>query len=186
MKDFQMFAQAVQGKKFVYLYRPKKKAASDSATALAFVTQNERTSQKSANSTATKDGSIRTPGTDSTEITSTSVLAAGDPVIEDLEDAYDNDELIQIWEVNLEDPGKDDGKYSAVYMEGYITEFKYTSKASDYVEIAMTVGVSGGHAKGEATMSEDQQEMTKIVFEDTVPQKAAETTDKAADTTESE
>ncbi len=165
---FQLFAEAVQGKKLVYLYRPVSKAEEEAASALAFVTQNERTSQKSANSTATKDGSIRTPGTDSTEITSTSILSAKDTVIQDLENAYDADELVQIWEANLAEPGTGEGKFKAIYMEGYITEFKFTSKAEDYVEISMTVGTSGGKAVGEATLSEAQQKQAALVFQDTV------------------
>ncbi len=173
MKRFQMFAEAVQGRKLVYLYRPKSKAAENAATTLAFTTQNERTSQKSANSTSTKDGSIRTPGTDSTEITSTSILAKGDDTLPALEDAYDNDELIQVWEVNLDEPGTKENTFKAIYMEGYITEFKYTSKAEDYAEVAMTVGVSGAKAKGEATMTQEQREQAALVFTDTVKQSAA-------------
>jgi len=50
-----------------------------------------------------KDGTIRTPGAAETEITATAVLAKGDKLITELEDAMDSDKLLEIWEVNLEE-----------------------------------------------------------------------------------
>lgn len=60
--NLQLFAEAVQGKKIVYLYRILSKAATKAGTTLAFTTENERTKSKDGDSTVTKDGSIRTPG----------------------------------------------------------------------------------------------------------------------------
>lgn len=59
--DLQLFTDAVRGKKIVYLYRLKKDAAKNAATALAFTTENGRTTSKDADTTETKDGTIRTP-----------------------------------------------------------------------------------------------------------------------------
>ncbi len=55
-------AEAVQGKKLVYLFRVKEDASTDDATVLAFTTENGITISKDADTTATKDGPIRTPG----------------------------------------------------------------------------------------------------------------------------
>ena len=66
--DLQLFADAVRGKKIVYLYRLKKDAAKNAATALAFTTENGRTTSKDADTTETKDGTIRTPGAAEVEI----------------------------------------------------------------------------------------------------------------------
>ena len=99
----QLFAEAVSGKKIVYLYRIAEKAKEEAAKNLAFTTENGRTKSKDAESTATKDGSIRTPGAAETEITATAVLSKGDKLIAELEDAMDSDKLIEIWEANLED-----------------------------------------------------------------------------------
>ena len=95
--DLQLFADAVRGKKIVYLYRLKKDAAKDAATALAFTTENGRTTSKDADTTETKDGTIRTPGAAEVEITATSILAKGDTLIDSLEDAMINDELVEIF-----------------------------------------------------------------------------------------
>ena len=104
--DLQLFSEAVKGKKMVYLFRIKSKASTADGTTLAFTTENGRTKSKDADTTETKDGSIRTPGVTETEITATSLLAKGDTMSEELEDAMDDDELIEIWEANLEEPAK--------------------------------------------------------------------------------
>ena len=60
--DLQLFAEAVQGKKIVYLYRILEDAATDDGALIAFTTENGRTKCKDADSTATKYASISTPG----------------------------------------------------------------------------------------------------------------------------
>ena len=138
-------------------------------TALAFTTENGRTKSKDADSTATKDGSIRTPGVAEVEITATSLLAKGDTMLTDLEDALDNDKIVEIWEVNLEEEGTSDdvGKYKAKYFQGYLTEMEITSNAEDYTEVSLTFGINGNGADGYATVSEEQQEIASYVFADT-------------------
>ena len=66
--NLQLFAEAIQGKKLVYLYRIKKDAAAEGGTLLAFTTENGRTKSKETETTATKDGSIRTPGTTEVDV----------------------------------------------------------------------------------------------------------------------
>ena len=60
--DLQMFANPVSGRKIVYLFRVLEAAATDDAVAMAFTTENSNTISKDADSTVTKDGTIRTPG----------------------------------------------------------------------------------------------------------------------------
>ena len=72
--DLQMFAQPVSGKKIVYLFRVLESAATDDAVAMAFTTENSNTISKDADSTVTKDGTIRTPGGAEIEITATALL----------------------------------------------------------------------------------------------------------------
>lgn len=99
--------ETVKGSKLVYLYRVQKTASTDDATHIAFVTENERSKSKDADSTVTKDGSIRTPGGVEQEITGTSLLMQGDTFLNDLEDSMDSDDLIEIWEANLEEKKED-------------------------------------------------------------------------------
>lgn len=162
-------AKAVQGRKIVYLYRILNKAASADGAVLAFTTENGRTKSKDADSTATKDGSIRTPGVAEIEVTATSLLAKGDTLVDELEKALDDDELIEIWEVNLEEPGTEDNasKFKAKYFQGYLTEFEITSNAEDYTEVSLTFGINGNGVDGYATVTPQQQEIANYVFADT-------------------
>lgn len=166
--NLQMFAEAVQGKKVIYLYRLASEASSEDAVMLAFTTENSRTKSKDADSTITKDGSIRTPGAAEVEITATSILAKGDTMINKLEDAMDDDELIEIWEANLEEPASQgENKFVGMYFQGYLTEFEKTSSAEDFVECSLTFGVNGSGARGDVTVTAEQQEVAAYVFADT-------------------
>lgn len=166
--NLQLFAEAVQGKKVVYLYRLKKDAASQDGTLLAFTTENSRSKSKDAESTATKDGSIRTPGTAEVEITATSILAKGDTMLDKLEDAMDADELVEIWEANLLEPAETgQNKFKGMYFQGYLTEFEKTSSAEEFVECSLTFGVNGSGKRGDVTVTVEQQEIADYVFADT-------------------
>lgn len=164
----QLFAEAVQGKKIVYLYRIKKDAVTENGTLLAFTTENGRSKSKDADSTATKDGSIRTPGTTEVEISATSILSKGDKMIDKLEDAMDEDELIEIWEANLAEPATGgDNKFKGMYFQGYLTSFEKNSSAEDFVECSLTFGVNGSGKRGDVTVTVEQQEIADYVFADT-------------------
>lgn len=166
--NLQLFAEAVQGKRLVYLFRILSEAATNSGVTLAFTTENSRTKSKDADSTATKDGSIRTPGTTEVEISAKCVLAKGDTMLDKLEDAMDDDELIEIWEANLEEAAESgDNKFAGRYYQGYLTEFEKTSSAEDFVECSLTFGINGSGAAGDVTVSIDQQEVAAYVFTDT-------------------
>lgn len=166
--NLQLFAEAVQGKKIVYLYRIKSKATTNDGATLAFTTENGRTKSKDADSTATKDGSIRTPGVVETEITATSILTKGDTLLDSLEDAMDNDELIEIWEANLAEPAESgENKFKGMYFQGYLTEIEKTSNAEDMVECSLTFAVNGSGKRGDVTVTVEQQDIANYVFADT-------------------
>lgn len=167
--DLQLFAEAISGRRIIYLYRLLSEAESQAATRLAFATENGRTKSKDADSTATKDGSIRTPGTAEVEITSTSVLSKGDTMIDKLEDAMDSDEIIEIWEVNLDEPasGGEGNKFKGMYFQGYITELGKSSPSDDFTEISLTFGINGSGKRGDVTVSVEQQEEANYAFTDT-------------------
>lgn len=171
MNRLQLFsdtAEAVKGTKIVYLYRVASNSETDAGTTLAFTTENGRTKSKDADSTATKDGSIRTPGEAEVEITATSILKKGDTMLDDLEDAMDSDALIEIWEANLESPSTTEGKYKGRYYTGYLTEIEYTSNAEDFTEVSLTFGLNGVGVKGDVTVTKAQQEAASTVFKDSV------------------
>lgn len=166
--DLQLFAEAVQGKRMVYLYRLHKDAATTDGATLAFVTENSRTKSKESESTVTKDGSITTPGAIEQEITSTSLLAKDSEMVEKLEDALDNGDLLDIWEANLDDPAEGGAnKFKGRYFQGYLTELEKTSSAENYVELSLTFAINGAGVRGDVTVTAEQQEMANYVFADT-------------------
>ncbi len=167
--NLQLFTEAVQGKKIVYLYRIFSKASTTAATNIAFTTENENTMSQDADTTQTKDGAIRTPGGIEVEITCTSIMAKGDTLYDDLKAAMKNSELVELWEVYLDEPGEteNEGKFKATYYQGYITELGLTASAEDFAEISITYGANGSGASGYATLTTEQQEIAEYVFKDT-------------------
>lgn len=153
--NLQRFAEAVSGKRIIYLYRTKENASSEAAQHLAYTTENGRTKSKDADSTATKDGSIRTPGATEVEITATAYVKQGDTLVDELEAAMDNDKLIEIWEANLDNPASTAGKYSGAYYQGYLTEIELSSDSEEFAEYSLTFGVNGSGVKGDVTVSDD-------------------------------
>lgn len=218
MFNLQLFAEApVQGKRIVYLFRRYSQRAADDGRVLAYVTENERSLSVDADSTATKDGPVRTPSLPEQEITVTCLLPRGDDRIDGIEDATLANELFEIWEANLDEPVLDTyvltsdtalvtGKtyytrsgsgttespytYSAVtnpsasslssyyeltpsnkfkgkYWQGYCTECNRTSNAEDSVEISLTFGLNGVGARGNVTVTAEEQGEASYVFVDT-------------------
>lgn len=166
--DLQMFAEAVHGKRLVYLYRVLADAATTDGATLAFTTENERSKSKDSDSTATKDGPVLTPGEVEQEITATSLLAKGDTLVDRLEDALDNNEIVEIWEANLDEPAEGgQNKFKGRYFQGYLTEVSISASAEDYTEVSLTFGINGAGVKGDVTVSAEQQEIAAYVFADT-------------------
>ena len=164
-------AEAVQGSKIIYLYRLLKEQATEDAFRLAFVTEDSISYEKDADSTITKDGAIRTPSAAEIEKPVTCILAKGDTDVKKLKEAMLNDELIELWEANLDEPVEgEENKFYGTYFQGYITSYEKTSNAEDMVEIQMTVGVNGTGKDGEVTVPPDQQEDASYVFVDTPAQ----------------
>lgn len=164
----QLFAEAVDGKKIVYMYRLLKEASEQDATHIAFTTENGTTVSRDADTTETKDGSIRTPGAVEVEISTTAILAVGDTMIDKLKKALISGEKVEIWEINMAEKSEEPNKFKATYYQGYVTEYERTSNAEDHVECSLTFGVDGSGVDGDATVSKNQQEMIELYgFSDT-------------------
>ena len=159
-------AEAVQGKKLIYKYRVY--GQTTAAFLIAFTTENGRTVSMDADTTATKDGGIRTPGQPEIEITAESILKKGDTVINTIEAAMLNGTLFEVWEINLEEAGSGQNKYKGTYYQGYCTELEKTSNAEDFVEISLTFGINGKGATGDCTVTAAEIAAATYTFKDTV------------------
>lgn len=163
--------EAVQGSKIIYLYRLLEEQQTEDAFRLAFVTEDSISYSKDADSTVTKDGTIRTPSAVEIEKPMTCILSQGDTVIDKLKNAMLNDKVVELWEANLAEPVTGQtNKFKGTYFQGYITSYEKTSNAEDMVEIQMTIGVNGKGADGNVTVSASQQDDASYVFTDTPAQ----------------
>lgn len=159
---------AVQGSKIVYLYRLLEEQATEDAFRLAYVTEDSISYSKDADSTVTKDGTIRTPSAVEIEKPMTCILSKGDTDIDKLKNAMLNDKVIELWEANLDEPVLNmTNKFKGTYFQGYITSYEKTSNAEDMVEIQMTIGVNGKGADGNVTVTASQQDDASYTFVDT-------------------
>lgn len=162
---------AVQGKRIIVLYRVLSSAGSLAGQRLALTKENGVSISKDADSTATKDGNVRTPGVAEIEITTTSLLAKGDTMVKALKDAMLKDELIEIWVVNLDEAGESENTFKGTYYQGFLTNLEESSPADDFVEESLTFGVNGIGVEGNVTVSQDMQDEANYVFRDAVASK---------------
>lgn len=161
-----MALEAVQGIEQILLFRLLKENETVTGTKLAFQTSHDLTETSESNSTPTKDGSVATVGSSSTELSCTSILARGDAMIKKLRQARRDNEKIEVWEVDVKD--KDvDGKYGATYFQGFVTEFSKSPATEDAVEVSLSFVINGEGQDGRATLTAEQEEVVQYVFEDT-------------------
>lgn len=168
----------IKGKRIVYLYRILKDAASITACAIAFTTENSRTKSRDSDTVSTKDGVIRVPQEAEVEISTTALFSdENDEMIDKLEKALDEGEKVEIWEVNLDKQGtgENSAKYAAKYYQGYVTSFELSSNSEDHAEASLDFGIEGTGEDGFATVTVEQQEIAAYAFKDTVKEPAGPT-----------
>ena len=166
MFNLQLFAAAtpIDGKKIIYLFRIL--GESSAAAVMAFTTENERSVSNESDTIATKDGDIVMPEIE-TEISTTAILATGDTMAEELEDAMVEAKKIEIWEANLAEPvGENTNQFKGRYYQGYLNEFTLSTSAEDHAEYECTFKTDAGK-KGSVTVTAAQQEAAEYAFTDT-------------------
>ena len=158
---------AKQGKDIILLYRLLSKATKEAAWKLAFQTEHSNEKTRDYNTIATKDGTIGSLAAIEYSLSATSIAANGDPHLGEMDDAMDNGDIIEVWEIDKAEKGSD-GKYKAKYLRAYLTSFSYEPNSEDALELSMEFGVFGKPQKGNATLTEEQANVVQYVFKDTV------------------
>ncbi|MCX7531488.1 phage major tail protein, TP901-1 family [Lactococcus lactis] len=158
---------AKQGKDIILLYRLLSKATKEAAWKLAFQTEHSNEKTRDYNTTATKDGTIGSLAAIEYSLSATSIAANGDPHLGEMDDAMDNGDIIEVWEIDKAEKGSD-GKYKAKYLRAYLTSFSYEPNSEDALELSLEFGVFGKPQKGQATLTEEQANVVQYVFKDTV------------------
>ena len=158
---------AKQGKDIILLYRVLSKASKEAAWKLAFQTEHSNEKTREYNTTATKDGIIGSLAAIEYSLSATSIAANGDPHLDEMDKAFDDAEIIEVWEIDKAEKGSD-GKYKAKYLRAYLTSFSYEPNSEDALELSLEFGVFGKPQKGQATLTEEQANVVQYVFKDTV------------------
>ncbi|MFK5291612.1 phage major tail protein, TP901-1 family [Lactococcus lactis] len=158
---------AKQGKDIILLYRLLSKATKEAAWKLAFQTEHSNEKTRDYNTTATKDGIIGSLAAIEYSLSATSIAANGDPHLDEMDKAFDDGEIIEVWEIDKAEKGSD-GKYKAKYLRAYLTSFSYEPNSEDALELSLEFGVFGKPQKGQATLTEEQANVVQYVFKDTV------------------
>ena len=158
---------AKQGKDIILLYRLLSKATEEAAWKLAFQTEHSNEKTRDYNTTATKDGIIGSLAAIEYSLSATSIAANGDPHLDEMDKAFDDGEIIEVWEIDKAEKGSD-GKYKAKYLRAYLTSFSYEPNSEDALELSLEFGVFGKPQKGQATLTEEQANVVQYVFKDTV------------------
>ena len=158
---------AKQGKDIILLYRLLSKATKEAAWKLAFQTEHSNEKTREYNTTATKDGIIGSLAAIEYSLSATSIAANGDPHLDEMDKAFDDGEIIEVWEIDKAEKGSD-GKYKAKYLRAYLTSFSYEPNSEDALELSLEFGVFGKPQKGQATLTEEQANVVQYVFKDTV------------------
>lgn len=158
--------EATAGKKIVYLFR--KYGDTTAAQMIALTTSNGRSISKDSESTATKDGTINTPGAGEQEVTVAALIPTDGGILDDLEDDMLADELYEVWEANLERPGTGDNKYKGKYFQGVISSMELSSEAEGMATVDITFTINGDGERGDVTVTAEQAEAAGYDFKDTV------------------
>ncbi|WP_230268557.1 phage major tail protein, TP901-1 family, partial [Allobaculum fili] len=103
--NLQRFADPVKGDKIIYLVRRYSKRTEEGAAVIALQIEGSRSLSKDADSVATKDGTIRVPGAGECEISVTSLVTNDDGIADDLTEAMEKNDLMEIWEVDTSKKG---------------------------------------------------------------------------------
>ena len=158
---------AKQGKDIILLYRVLSKASKEAAWKLAFQTEHSNEKTRDYNTTPTKDGPVGALAEVEYSLSATSIAANGDPHLDEMDKAFDDGEIIEVWEIDKAEKGSD-GKYKAKYLRAYLTSFSYEPNSEDALELSLEFGVFGKPQKGYATLTTEQANVVQYVFKDTV------------------
>ncbi|SFL28760.1 phage major tail protein, TP901-1 family [Lactococcus garvieae] len=166
---------AKQGKNIILLYRLLTKAKEEAAWKLAFQTEHSSEKTRDFNTTPTKDGLVGALAEAEYSLSATSIAADGDPHIDEMDDAFDNGDIIEVWEIDKAEKGTGDNseKYKAKYLRAHLTSFSYEPNSEDALELSLEFGVFGKPQKGYATLTDEQAEVVQYVFKDTTKEAEA-------------
>ncbi|MBC5637854.1 phage major tail protein, TP901-1 family [Ornithinibacillus sp. BX22] len=161
----------LEGKNKILLFRKLSEANSEAAK-LSFQTSHTFDFSRDAEAIMTKDGTIRKLSELESEVTGIEAIQAkDDPVATMLLEAVLEGDKMELWEVTVdEDLKNEDGKYPAIYCQGYMTSWSSENGAEDEATYSGDFAIELTPQFGFATLTEEQQQAVQYAFQDTTPE----------------
>ncbi len=169
MADDQIL-EMIDGKNKILLFRKLSEHKTVNATKLVFQTEHTFGFNRDIDRITTKDGTILKVGELESEVSIEAIQSKRDPVSNFLRQAVIKGEKLEIWEVSVDEDLEEDGKYPAIYAQGYLDSWEGSAGAEDEAEISSNFIVELEPQFGMATLTEEQQEAVQYAFTDTVAQ----------------
>lgn len=154
----------IQGVKKVLFFQAMDDTTTDgSGLRLAFQTEHTLTQERETIEELTKDGNIKDTGDINASLSFTSYVAKNDPTFDLLQEAFNNNESLQVWEVDLTE--KDEGEtYDSLYAQGKLTSFEVSNSADGFSELSTELAINLIPQKGPVTVSEAQFDAVQYAF----------------------
>lgn len=162
--------EALQGKYNVLLFRPLKLAASQAGAKIAFQTDHSKSSRANTTSVETKDGNISASGAPEKDYQLNFIAAKDDSLLGQLEEAHNNGEKVEIWDVQI-DPDtlnpSQSSQHPGTYCQAIITDMNTSSPANDNIKVSLSCKVELIPQKGSVTITAAQAQAIQYAFTDT-------------------
>lgn len=156
-------AEVIEGKKVILLFRLVKERATKTATQLAYEISNTLNRERNTEEQETKTGMIKSVGA-SNESIEFEFLQSSAEINEMLNYAYENNEEVEFWRVNLDKKGKT-GKYDAYTGTGLLASYPLSAEVASNATISTTLNIQGVVGRIEATITSDQQETAQKYYD---------------------
>ena len=154
----------IQGVKKVLFFQAMDDTTTDgSGLRLAFQTEHTLTRERETIEELTKDGNIKDTGEINASLSFTSYVAKNDPTFDLLQEAFNNNETLQVWEADLTDKDEDD-MYDSIYAQGKLTSFEVSNSADGFSELSTELAINLIPQRGPVTVSEAQFDAVQYAF----------------------
>jgi len=165
-------AEMQQGRDKILLFRRLADSGTE-AGKLVFQTEHTFSYSVPLDRIVTKDGTIIKVGELEAEVSIEAIQAKQDPVKDMLATAAKKREKLELWEVTVDEELKnDDGKYPAVYAQGYLDSWENGAGAEDEATVSSNFIVELEPQEGFATLTEEQENAVQYAFRDTTAEPA--------------
>ena len=158
----------LDGKNKILLFRELANQDKEAAK-LSFQTAHTFEFTRDAEAVITKDGTIRQLSELESSVTGIEAIQAkDDPVATMLLDAVLEGNKLELWEVTVDEDLVDaDGKYPAIYCQGYLTSWSTDNGTEDEATYSGDFAIELVPQFGFATLTEEQQDAVQYMFVDT-------------------